>query len=242
MAIAGPNQSLVFLFDIDGTLIESGGAGGGALLLALEHEFGVADPQSVALHGRTDLGIMTELLQRHGVTPTDDNLRRLSQRYFAELPAVLANRPGRVLPGVTELLRHLTADESHHLGVLTGNMPTSARAKLRHYGLDGSFQFGVFGDQAIERPGLAEPAWEVVERRLGEGHSREQARESIVIVGDTPLDIQLAAVMGVRCLAVCTGGFSRQQLCQAGPASVWDDLSPTQDILQWCFSSAGEVL
>lgn len=216
------------MFDIDGTLIESGGAGGGALLQALQAEFQLAEAQSVPLHGRTDLGIMTELLESHGLDASQENLDRLADHYYRLLPSELQQRPGRTLPGVETLLARLQ-NEPCRLALLTGNMPHSAKLKLRHYGLWEHFEFGVFGDLAPARPALAAPALQTIADQLQVNISPQQ----VVIIGDTPLDVELAQTMQCRCLAVCTGGFEAREL--NGACLVVEDLTETNSIIQWFF-------
>lgn len=218
---------IVLLFDIDGTLIEAGGAGGGALLKALEAEFELSDAQPVALHGRTDKGILAELLENHEVTPSEENVKRLCERYFASLPAELAARDGRLLPGVRDLLDELKECQEVCLALLSGNMPKSAWMKLEHYELSSYFEFGVFGDLASHRPDLAQPAFERIEKHIG----KKVAKERVVIVGDTPLDIELADAMEVHSLAVCTGGFPQHEL--QGATRVALDLSKTSELVPW---------
>ena len=224
---------IVLLFDIDGTLIDSAGAGGGALLAAMIHEFGLSEAQPVSLHGRTDLGIMTELLESHAIAATTENMQRLCDLYFASLPGELQQRQGDRLPGVEVLLQRLAEVPHCHLGVLTGNMPTSARLKLEYFGLWKHFEFGIYGDLAIQRPHLAGPALE----RIGVEVAPGIPGENIVIVGDTPLDIELAMEMDVRSLAVCTGGYSEHELRAAGASCVAKDLSETDEVLSWMLST-----
>lgn len=223
---------VVLLFDIDGTLIDSAGAGGGALLGALQAAFGVQDPVPVALHGRTDLGIMTELLEKHGIQANTANLEKLCQVYFQALPAEMLRRGGSSLPGVEQLLASLRVDPRCHLGLLTGNMPASARIKLEHFGLWHYFKFGVYGDLAVHRPHLAAPAMKLIAEQV----AAEVPASNIVIIGDTPLDIELARAMGARCLAVCTGGFEAQDLQRAGAHRVHADLTEVESILAWLTS------
>ena len=238
MLIDNKGHCTAFFFDIDGTLIDSGGAGGGALLAAVTDEFEVTVTRQVSLHGRTDLGIMTELLNSCGVPVNRENIGRLSRRYFELLPESLRSRDGRVLPGVPPLLSQLTSLEHCHLGLLTGNMPSSAKSKLEHFGLWDVFSFGVFGDGTVERRDLSRPAFERLEEHLDASLPPEQ----IVLIGDTPLDVELAQVMGVRCLAVCTGGFSSNELRSAGADRVVENLLDTDSILEWCLAPQQEEL
>ena len=222
------SNPLVLLFDIDGTLANSGGAGGGALLEALVAEFSLDSAEQVALHGRTDLGITDELLEKHGIEASDENRQRLCQHYYRLLPDELESRQGTCLPGVIELLDSLQSIENCHLALMTGNMPESAEIKMRHYKLWDYFKFGIYGDLATQRPELAEPARKII-------HSMLQCGDAFdgVIIGDTPLDIELAQRMGLRSLAVCTGGFSKAELADAGADRVMQDLSDTQAVRKW---------
>lgn len=233
--------SFAFLFDIDGTLIDSSGAGGSALQSALEQEFRLQGSTSVPLHGRTDVGIMTELLESHAIPATQENLDRLCHSYFRKLPDELASRHPAPLPGVVPLLDQLQWYGCHHLGLLTGNMPFSAQAKLEHYALWSYFDFGVYGNLAAERPGLASPALDAVQSVAQRRSGAPVPRNRIIILGDTPLDVELARIMDVRCLAVCTGGFQREELVAAGAEFVVDDLSDTQAILDWFFEPTKEL-
>lgn len=232
-----PLRPQILLFDIDGTLVDSAGAGGGALLAALEHCFQVERATPVRLQGRTDLGIMSELLERHQLDPNPHNLRTLCGAYFQRLPKELQRRAGQTLPGVKALLEQLSATGACHLGLLTGNMPASAQAKLEHFGLWAHFEFGIFGDLATQRPQLAQPAWQRIAEHCGD--SVQQAQ--VVVIGDTPLDVELAVAMGVRSLAVCTGGFDADALAAAGASLVVEDLADTRAICDWCFSDQQAV-
>lgn len=218
----------VLLFDIDGTLIDSGGAGGGALLRAAREHFSRPELQPVPLHGRTDRGIMSEMLENAGIAANPSNLRQLSERYFSFLPGELKVREGRVLPGVNQLLERLISDPRIHLGIITGNMPESARIKLEHFQLWHYFKFGVFGHEAAQRRDLSVPAWDSIRQ-----HANHLSPNNIVIIGDTDLDVDLALTMKVRCLAVCTGGCDAELLHSAGAHRVEPDLADTEQILRW---------
>jgi phosphoglycolate phosphatase len=217
----------VLLFDIDGTLIDSGGAGGRALIRAGREYFSCQAIDRVPFHGRTDRGIMIEMLENAGIESTEDNLYGLSQHYFSILPTELKSQGGNVLPGVVDLLDHLAQIEWCHLGLLTGNMAQSAKLKLEHFGLWDYFQFGVYGHAASKRHELSDPAWHTIRQRT------EPPGERVVIIGDTEMDVELALTMQVRCLGVCTGGSTADQLLSAGADWVTDDLASTNEVLQW---------
>jgi len=231
------NHPTVLLVDIDGTLINSGGAGGAALLDALTAHFGVAEPVAVPLHGRTDAGIFRELLEENGVEATDANFEVLCERYFSMLPGVLAQRRDTPLPGVRSLLTEFDRHPLFAMALLTGNLPHSARLKLQHFDLDHFFTSGTFGDTARHRHDLAGPALETAQQLLEESaYEGPLQPQRVVVIGDTPLDISLAKLMGARCLAVATGGYELGALTQAGADWAVEDLTATDEILQWCLA------
>ncbi len=219
------------LFDIDGTLIDSRGAGGAALGRALAEEFAIATPRTVPLHGQTDLGVFSQLLELNGLADTRENFERLSAAYFARLPQELQRRNGRILPGVRDILAELRGIDGCHVGLLTGNLPISAQMKLEHFGLWKAFDFGIFGDLVAYRPDLSVPTMAAVNNRSGQ----EVPAECIIVVGDTPLDVALARAMRARCLAVCTGGFTADELMAAGACRAVEDLSHTENLVNWIF-------
>src|SRR5262249_16733089 len=155
----------VLLFDIDGTLIRSGGAGKAAMEAALKSAFGVAEVRDrVAYSGRTDPGIVRELLDLHGIEPADENATRLEAAYLAQLPGMLKRIRGSVLPGIDEALRR--ERQGAVVGLLTGNIRAGAEIKLRHYGLWDYFPFGGFADDLLDRDDVARRALAEAERHI----------------------------------------------------------------------------
>ncbi len=217
----------VILFDIDGTLIDSGGAGGRALVRAAREHFGRPEIDRVPFHGRTDRGIMSEMLENAGIAATPEALASLSEHYFSILPNELRNSPGQVLPGVEALLAAMSSIEDCRLGLLTGNMAQSARIKLEHFALWHHFEFGIYGHAAVHRRELCNPAWEVIREVT------DDLPKNVVVIGDTHMDVELALEMQVRCLAVCTGGFNPTVLTEAGAHCVLPDLSETDLVIRW---------
>ena len=140
----------VLLFDIDGTLIRSGGAGKAAMEAGLKSAFGVKEIRDrVAYSGRTDPGIVRELLALHDIEPTDANAKRLNSAYLSNLPTMLTRMRGSVLPGIEEALRRERREAV--VGLLTGNIRAGAEIKLRHFGLWDYFPFGGFADELTDR-------------------------------------------------------------------------------------------
>ena len=199
------------LFDIDGTLIRSGGAGEKAFGRVFASEFGIANGTArVNFAGRTDFGIVSEVLRRHHIEPSAENLQRFFDAYVFLLEHFLHQLNGGLPPGVTEWLRDLQTHPRHPvLGLLTGNIRLGAEIKLRHFGLWEVFQTGGFADDGIDRNHVA-----VAARKRGEALLGSKLRdEEVLVIGDTPLDISCGRHIGAKVLAVATGGF-RQPLLQ----------------------------
>jgi phosphoglycolate phosphatase-like HAD superfamily hydrolase len=218
----------VCLFDIDGTLISSGGAGKAALEAALASEFAVGRSiDRISLSGRTDRAIIRDLFDLHVIDDTPDNWRRLRDAYLRHLPECLASHQGRVLPGIAELLACLHGRPDVALGLLTGNIRAGARAKLGHFGLYDYFDFGGFGDEHFDRDDVAREALAEVRR----GTNGSVPPERIWVIGDTPLDIRCARAIGARAVAVATGWHTPDELEQHGPDLLLTDLSDPARLL-----------
>jgi phosphoglycolate phosphatase len=218
----------VLLFDIDGTLIRSGGAGKAAMERALRTEFGVGEfLDRVAYSGRTDPSISHDLLALHGLEPSAANIKRLKTAYLGHLPSALRSFDGIVLPGVRALLDRLHATEHIALGLLTGNVREGAHRKLTHFDLWQYFPFGAFADDIHERDDIARSALPEIKRHLG----REIHPESIWVIGDTPLDVKCARAIGARAVAVATGWHSIGELTRAGADHVLADLNEPSELL-----------
>jgi phosphoglycolate phosphatase-like HAD superfamily hydrolase len=220
----------VFLFDIDGTLIASGGAGKAALEMAMVSEFGVAHSvDHLRLSGRPDRAIITDLFRLHAVEDRPEHWRRLTAAYLRHLPGCLASHNGRVLPGVAALLEELRRRDVT-LGLLTGNIREGAKAKLGYFGLYERFAFGGFGDHHHDRDDIAREALAEIAARLNGRH----APERIWVVGDTPLDVRCARAIGANAVAVATGWHPADELAACGPDLLFNDLSDAARLLERC--------
>lgn len=217
------------LFDVDNTLLYSGGAGSLAMNRAFQEVFGIQDGfRNVEFSGRTDTAILRDALVQHGLLRSfEESLERFKEAYFQYLPRTLHEIKGRVMPGVPELLAALEAQGHVGLGLATGNFRQGATMKLAHYGLARFFQDGGFGDDAEDRALLVEMA---IQRMTGSDPLPDGNR-SVFIVGDTPLDIASASANGARALAVATGRHSLQELQAAGADLLFRDLSDTEAVL-----------
>lgn len=207
---------MLILFDIDGTLMDTGGAGLASLNGAIEEVFGPGGP-SLNLAGSTDGGIVRGLFE-HFQRPFDAAVEEEFYRaYLPRLEANLADQSygGRLLGGVATLLPDLE-DNDHALGLLTGNLARGAHAKVSHFGVADHFGFGSYGDDHWDRNKLGPIAL----TRAREVTGREYPAEEILVIGDTPKDVACAHAFGARCLAVATGSFSEEELEKAGADEV----------------------
>lgn len=221
-------MKMVLLFDIDGTLIKTGGAGGTALMSAFSDTFQVAEPCDVPFSGRTDRWIAQRLFRAHDIDDTDANWQRLKDEYLRRLVVYLPQREGMVLPGVAALLSQLSQRDDVALGLLTGNAQGSAKLKLDHYCLSHYFAFGGYGDHFVDRDDVARDALTASRTHIG----REVPPDRVWVIGDTPIDVRCARAIGARAVAVATGWDSRERLAAAAPDLVVDSLDPADAFLQ----------
>ena len=221
------------LFDIDGTLLLSGGAGRRAIMAAMADML-PASPgtASVRFDGKTDPQIVTELLAAGG-DPEPGNPDRIAavlSRYVACLERELGNGgpPSEVMPGIPELLDSLERESSVVLGLLTGNVAPGANLKLRAAGIAPSrFRVGAYGSDSAHRPELPPIAAQRATTHFG----RVPAGHEVVIIGDTPADVTCGASIGARAIAVATGGYSVEELAAHGPWRAYTDLANTAQVL-----------
>lgn len=222
-------MKILLLWDIDGTLIASGGAGMRALTVALRNVFGVdGSLDDIAFAGRTDRWIMREVFRKFSIPVSEENFARFFEGYVAALPAELANPSARVLPGVREVLHAAAEHGAIAQGLLTGNMRRGAEVKLAHHGLWEHFPFGAFADDSELRNDLGPHAL----RRAREHHGVEFAAANVWIIGDTPHDIACGKVIGARTLALATGGYSLDELRTHSPTVVLPDLADTAAVIK----------
>jgi phosphoglycolate phosphatase-like HAD superfamily hydrolase len=218
---------LICLFDIDGTLLASGGAGKAALESAFTEEFQTELRCQVPYSGRTDRAIIRDLFSSHAIDETPEVRRRLFDGYLRRLPGCLRAHRGRVLPGIQELLAQLQARNHCALGLLTGNVRAGAQAKLGHFGLDVHFRFGGFGDEHHDRDDVAREALAAVRREV----DPDVRPDKIWVIGDTPLDVRCARAIGARVATVATGVHSFEELSATKPDVALHDLSDPSPLL-----------
>lgn len=220
------------LFDIDGTLVLTGGAGLRAMNRAGKTVLGAANIlDGVPVAGRTDWSILHDALARIGHSLDDDLFARLKETYVGYLREEIVH-PGTgtkaVMPGIAELLPALRSRDDMILALLTGNFAEGARIKLEHFDLWHYFECGAFGDDAADRNALVPFA---VERAVGCGHPAV-AYEDVFVIGDTPHDVACARAVGAVAVAVATGGYEVNALRATGAPHVFEDLSDTEAVLR----------
>jgi phosphoglycolate phosphatase-like HAD superfamily hydrolase len=217
----------VLLFDIDGTLVRTNGAGKAAMEGALRDAFGVENILDVVPYsGRTDPAIGHDLLRVHGLPVTPENLQRLTSEYLQRLPAALDQFGGIVLPGVRELIGELRRRDDVRLGLLTGNVIAGATIKLSFFGLWSSFGFGGFGDGRVHRDDVAREALIQAKQR------GPVALDRCWVIGDSPHDVSCTRSIGAKALAVATGWHSLDDLAKCDPDHAIPNLSDTDALLK----------
>ena len=219
----------LLLWDIDGTLVNTGAAGHRAIERATAERFGgTGDLEGVEIAGRTDTSIAHQILQKYGEPITDANIQALLDTYVRLLAEELPRRQGRVLPGVLELLQRSANQSGSSLGLLTGNLERGAKLKLEHYRLWHFFAFGAFSDDHHDRNELGPFA---VSRALKATRVPFAASE-VDVIGDTGHDIGCGKAIGARTVAVATGSWSREQLAGYEPDFLFDDLSNVDEVIE----------
>ena len=210
----------VVLFDIDNTLLYTGGAGSFAMNLAFSELFGIADGFArVEFSGRTDLWIFEQGLLEHGIAGA--RLDEFTSRYYALLPEALRQREGYLMPGFPQLLAALR-DAGTPLGLATGNFSEGARIKLEYYGIAEYFEGCGFGEVSLDRADVVAAAI----RNVANG-----ARASdVLVVGDTPHDITSATANGAVGVGVATGKFTAEELRDSGAAMVYEDFADWEKV------------
>jgi len=219
---------LAWLFDVDGTLLLTDGAAKQAFVHAVRELLGREDPlDDIAFAGRVDTRILGDILAKHGAEPTHGLVQRFWDSLVVHMRAVLHPGRGRLMPGVPALLDAIAAEPAWGMALLTGNFTRMAELKLRHFGLDGRFAFGAFGEEAENRDALACLAVQRVAERW------RLPPERCIVVGDTVHDIACARAAGAHAVAVATGWTSRADLEAHGPDLALDDLTGTAALLDW---------
>lgn len=226
-------MSPVFLFDIDGTLVLTGRAGVRGMNVAFEQLYGRSGAlEGVPIAGRTDRAIVTDVLRALGREASADEVWRLRDAYCGHLASEIhrpVSDPSGVLPGVERLLNRLAANGAAPIGLLTGNFARGAKIKLAHFGLFDRFAFGAFGDDHLDRRDLVPVA---IAAALAAGVSIASPAD-LIVIGDTPLDVECAHAHGARAVGVATGPYSQDALRAAGADLVVETLEQQDRLFEW---------
>ena len=218
------------LFDIDGTLLWSDGAGRRSMTAALTEAIGTAGPPDYRYDGKTDPQIVRDIMTSAGVAPAEITARTapLLERYVSLLGVELRERKLALFAGVAALIEAVDAADDMALGLLTGNVRRGAELKLRAAGLDfARFRVGAFGSDHAERPEL--PA--IAQRRARETLGVDLPGDRVIVIGDTPADIACGRGIGARAIAVATGHYGVDELSRHAPAAVFATLEDTDAVM-----------
>lgn len=226
---------MLILFDIDLTLIKTGGAGMAAMGDAGRELFGPDfDERRTDFAGRLDPLIIRDLIADNALEPTLDRCAQMRAAYARHLPARLAERGAHALPGVQHLLSSLRDADGVILGLLTGNFEETGRMKLEAAGIDTTpFVLNVWGDHSPHDPPSRDHLPAVALGRYRADHDPHFQPERAVVIGDTVHDVACGLANGCRVLGVATGHTDAESLASAGATRVVPDLSDTESLLAW---------
>jgi phosphoglycolate phosphatase-like HAD superfamily hydrolase len=219
----------LILFDIDGTLIDSGGAGTRSLDLSLKELFSIDNAfQGISMAGKTDTQIIKEGLLKHGIS-VNGNIDAVITAYLKYLRKEINNDRKHVKPGIYNLLNTLSFMKDIGSGLLSGNLESGARIKLEPFKLNDYFPTGAFGSDDEDRNNLLP----VAVKRFEELFRRKIEIDNCIVVGDTPRDVECAHIYGAMCIGVATGPYSFDALTEAGADYVVQNLLNQNTLLQF---------
>jgi len=220
----------LLLFDIDGTLVMSGGAGKRAMNRAFEQLYGHKNIlNDISLSGRTDDLILRDAFRKSGMNMTLSALEAYKKVYFkvVEKEMHIPNHKKRIMPGISRLLPALHEQETVYLGLLTGNWQKSGYTKIRHFDLDRYFPFGAFSDDSSDRSALVP----VAVQRFTERHGVHPHPQDVYVIGDTPRDVTAAKPHNVKTVAVAAALYSMDELAKSDPDYLFPDLSDFEKVM-----------
>ena len=218
----------LILFDIDGTLVSTGGAGTRSMNLAFHELFGIQDAfKNIPMAGKTDIQIMKEGLKTHGLPRMDGNVEKMMNGYIKFLQMEIDNPLRYVMPGIRETLEWLNT-MNMSIGLLTGNLEKGAKIKLSAFNLNEYFTDGAFGSDDEDRDRLLPIA---LDRFSEKGLSFSP--DDCIVVGDTPRDVRCAKIHGASCIAVATGPYSKDALLATEADMVLDSFTETEKYISF---------
>ena len=221
----------LILFDIDGTLISTGGAGSESMRVAFEQIWGIPDGfKNIFMMGKTDSSILREALKNNDLNWDESKVNKFLDHYFQTLKQeIIKDRPGKkICPGIIPLLDSLYNQENYFLALLTGNYKESAFIKLNHFNIDHYFQDGAFCNDTEKREEMVP----IIKKRIEKKENITIHNNDIFVIGDTPSDINSARKNGVYAIGVTTGVHTYQELQAHNPDHLFTDLGDTASVLQ----------
>ena len=220
-------MTTVLFWDIDGTLLNSNGAGLHALTQAASQMMGRAvDLSGISLAGMTDWAIATEVLEQHRWASGSSEIQTLLGLYCEHLPESLLRSQGFVLSGVKAILSSLHQRDDVLSLILTGNIATGGWAKLSHYELDHYFRRGAFCEQSPYRNDIARQALALAQEALG-----VVSLEKCFVIGDTPHDVRCGQAIGVKTVGIASGRYSADELTASGSPLVYEVFPQPEDFM-----------
>jgi phosphoglycolate phosphatase len=216
------------LFDIDGTLVDTGGKGREAFIRGLARVTGVRDElEYVSFAGNTDRKVLDQVMAARGIRMAESEIQGIFKEIAGELGGLLEREAAREIAGAGALLERL-AGAGVALGLVTGNIRECAYLKLGSVGFDRYFRFGGFGDQHADRAEIARSALaEAAAAGIG------MTAGSICLVGDTPFDVAAGRELGIPVLGVATGRFGVEALLESGASISVADYSDVSSVVKW---------
>jgi phosphoglycolate phosphatase-like HAD superfamily hydrolase len=225
--VQASEEAVIVLWDIDNTLLYTGGAGSIAMNRAFVDLYGVEDGFArVEFSGRSDSAILLDAFRAHAVAESQAQVQRFVDAYLPHIQRALLETRGTLMPGVTGVLAALDAHHQVIQGLGTGNFRRAAEAKLQHYGIAQYFPgtVGGFGDDHAERSELI---------RVGINRLRDGSNDArIVVIGDTPHDVSAAHANGAFALAVATGRDSVDDLRACGADLTLENLADVNRVVE----------
>lgn len=221
------------LFDVDGTLIRTGGAGIRSLERSFKLLYDIENPlEGVTVAGNTDPCIFREIIayQMEGRKADIEEERKFFEYYLRFLEEeILQSENYKVLPGIHEILDQASSSAEFLVGLATGNMQPGAKIKLERGKLNGYFNFGGFGSDSSDRPRILKIAVERAEKKFGIKLTPDQ----VIIIGDTPRDLSAARAIGAKALCVATGGYTYQELKDCKPDHVTENFEEIEGFFEF---------
>ena len=215
------------LFDIDGTLLISKGAGGRSITRVMRSTFEIRQEIArIEIHGQTDRGIASQLFRAHSIDDNEENWERFTTGYLDILDEELRNCDGNLLPGIPVLLSVLSENTQIESALLTGNIEQGAKKKIEYFGIEHFFSWGGFGDQHRDRRDLARHTLEIAKSKIN-----PDQLENVFVIGDTPNDIRCGKAISAKTIAVATSGYTCRELESHSPDFVLHDLGDIDKVV-----------